>query len=84
MSINLEQRIQSLEDRAALKQLVDTFSNLADDKDIVSQMLLFTEDAIVETYFGDTLFARTNMLGAMAVGLSLNVWPISHGATWKS
>ncbi|MDD5161074.1 MAG: nuclear transport factor 2 family protein [Sulfuricurvum sp.] len=57
MNPTLEQRIQQLEDRAALKHLVDKFSNLADDKDVEAQMLLFTEDATVDTYFGDTLFA---------------------------
>lgn len=55
--MNIEQRIQRLEDQAALKHLVDTFANLADNKDVASQMLLFTEDATVNTYFGDTLFA---------------------------
>jgi ketosteroid isomerase-like protein len=58
MSHSLEQRIQHLEDHAAIKRLVDVFANLADVKDIKNQMLLFTEDATVETYFGDTLFAR--------------------------
>lgn len=57
MTTDLAQRIQRLEDQAALKHLVDTFANLADDKDIASQMRLFTEDATVSTYFGDTLFA---------------------------
>jgi ketosteroid isomerase-like protein len=46
---NLAQRIQQLEDRAALKMLVDTFSNLADRKDVQRQVLLFTEDASVES-----------------------------------
>ncbi len=55
--MNIEQRIQRLEDQVALKRLVDTFANLADNKDVASQMLLFTEDATVNTYFGDTLFA---------------------------
>lgn len=57
MNTSLEQRIQQLEDQAALKRVVDTFANLADDKDIATQMQLFTEDATVNTYFGDTLFA---------------------------
>lgn len=56
--MNLEQRLQRLEDQAALKHLVDTFSNLADDKNVAAQMQLFTEDATVTTYFGDTLFAE--------------------------
>ena len=38
---------QQIEDQLALKRLVDTFSNLADVKDVDSQALLFTEDAEV-------------------------------------
>ena len=45
----LAQRVQRLEDGAALKRLVDTFSNLADQKDVPKQVLLFTEDATVES-----------------------------------
>lgn len=66
MNMSLEQRIQRLEDQAALKRLVDTFSNLADEKDVASQMHLFTEDATVDTYFGDTLFA--SMRGREEIG----------------
>lgn len=57
MTTELEKRIQRLEDQTAIKRVVDTFSNLADEKNIADQMHLFTEDALVETYFGDTLFA---------------------------
>src|SRR5688500_15604905 len=46
---SLAERVQRLEDRAALKNLVDTFSNLADRKDVQKQVLLFTEDATVES-----------------------------------
>jgi len=56
----LEQRIQRLEDKGALKALVDAFSNLADRKDLATQALLFTEDAIVDTYFEGQLFASLN------------------------
>ena len=66
MNTSLEQRIQRLEDQAAIKRVIDTFSNLADVKDIATQMHLFTEDAIVETYFGDTLFA--SMRGREEIG----------------
>lgn len=66
MNTSLEQRIQHMEDQAAIKRVVDTFSNLADVKDIATQMQLFTEDAIVETYFGDTLFA--SMRGREEIG----------------
>lgn len=50
---DLRTRIQRLEDQAALKNLVDTFSNLADVKDVDRQVLLFTEDATVESRTGD-------------------------------
>lgn len=57
MTTSIEQRIQQIEDQTAIKRVVDVFANLADVKDIKTQMTLFTEDATVETYFGDTLFA---------------------------
>ncbi|SFF13292.1 nuclear transport factor 2 family protein [Spirosoma endophyticum] len=44
-----EERLQEIEDRIALKALVDEFSILADRKDIANQLLLFTEEAKVET-----------------------------------
>src|SRR5881275_3173360 len=42
--------IQAIEDRLALKKLVDTFSTLADQKETEKQTLLFTEDAVSETF----------------------------------
>lgn len=47
---NLIERIQRIEDQAALKRLVDTFSNLADQKDVAQQAMLFTEDASVDSF----------------------------------
>ncbi|HDL3891869.1 TPA: nuclear transport factor 2 family protein, partial [Mannheimia haemolytica] len=35
--------------------LVDTFSNLADEKKVAEQMPLFTQDAVVNTYIGGKL-----------------------------
>lgn len=55
--MTVEQRLQQLEDRVAIKAIVDTFSNLADAGDIATQMQLLTEDAEIDTYFGDTLYA---------------------------
>ena len=51
----LEQRIIEIEDRMAIKELVDQFSILSDLKHAQAQALLFTEDAVVETYQGDQL-----------------------------
>lgn len=45
--------IQEIADRIALKDLVDTFSNLADTKEIDEQVQLFTEDAEVISYQGE-------------------------------
>lgn len=42
--------------RLALKELVDTFSNLADIKDVSAQMDLFKEDAKVISINGDQEF----------------------------
>ncbi|OOF45899.1 nuclear transport factor 2 family protein [Rodentibacter trehalosifermentans] len=49
--------MNQLIERQALKDLVDTFSNLADEKRVAEQMPLFTEDAQVTTYIGGQLFA---------------------------
>ena len=46
----LANRIEILEHKTALRELVDTFSNLADVKDAQAQTFLFTEDAMVETF----------------------------------
>ncbi len=45
----MKQQISIIQDKMALKELVDVFSNLADIKDIDNQVLLFTENAIVES-----------------------------------
>ena len=49
-STNNNKAIQAIEDRMALKNLVDTFSTLADQKETQKQTLLFTEDAVSETF----------------------------------
>ena len=41
----VEQRLQEVEDRVAIKAIVDTFSNLADKKDFSTLVKLLTEDA---------------------------------------
>ena len=51
----VEQRLQEVEDRVAIKAIVDTFSNLADKKDFSTLVKLLTEDAEVDFYFGDAL-----------------------------
>ncbi|MEX2805379.1 nuclear transport factor 2 family protein [Streptococcus sp. H31] len=41
-----------------LKELVDTFSNLADIKDTKTQVQLFTEDAVVTSHNGNQTFKQ--------------------------
>ena len=45
----IEQRLTAIEDKMAIKYVVDEFSNLADTKEIDKQVLLFTEDGEVES-----------------------------------
>lgn len=47
--------LEQINDKLALKELVDTFSNLADEKKVADQMVLFTDDAEVNTYIGGKL-----------------------------
>lgn len=49
--------IETLTEKQAIKELVDTFSNLADIKDVAAQGPLFTEDGHVTPYIGGELFA---------------------------
>lgn len=46
---DLQTRVSELENRQQLKNLVDTFSVLADVKDTDTQGLLFTEDGAMKT-----------------------------------
>ncbi len=50
--------VEEISDRLALKNLVDTFSVLADIKDIDSQVMLFTEDGVVDSYRGEQLMSH--------------------------
>ena len=62
------------EDQLALKKLVDTFSNLADVKDVKAQMDLFTDDAEVHSKNGDNVFVskgKTDISKAFADFLAL-------------
>ena len=72
---NLNKRISEIEDRIAIKNLVDTFSILADVKETQKQTLLFTENATVESIMngqrGAALVGRKQIGDAFANFLSL-------------
>jgi hypothetical protein len=55
---DLNKRVSEIEDRIALKELVDTFSILADKKDVKAQTLLFTANGTVETLRGGVVVAK--------------------------
>jgi len=71
---SLEQRIALIEDKMAIKQVVDVFSNLADTKEIAKQVLLFTEDGVVESVSsgqpGATLKGRDQLKAAFSAFLA--------------
>lgn len=54
----MEQRVAAIEDKMAIKYVVDEFSNLADTKEIDKQVLLFTGDGEVAS----TSNGQTNVL----------------------
>lgn len=75
------QRLQQLEDRAAIKTLVDTFSNLADTKSVDAQVLLFTEDATVDSWSEGKLVSSLKgreQLGAAFSGYLSNFDTVYH------
>lgn len=45
--------LEMMEAKMELKELVDTFSILADEKDVKTQAGLFTEDAVLTSYQGE-------------------------------
>jgi len=70
----VEQRLAVIEDKMAIKYVVDEFSNLADTKEIDKQVLLFTEDGIVQSVSKDqpssTLKGREQLKQAFSSFLS--------------
>lgn len=63
---DLNQRIRAIEDRIAIKELVDTFSILADKKDVQAQVLLFTANATAQTFRNGALVTTLNGRKQMA------------------
>ena len=74
-TLNNKKDLELLKDKQHIKELVDTFSILADKKDVKSQMQLFTDDAVVESYRNgsksSTLKGKTEIGNAFTAFLSL-------------
>ncbi len=45
-------------EKEEIKEILNTFSIMADEKDIVGQTSLFTKDAIVKSYYNDQLLSE--------------------------
>ncbi len=68
--------LEILKIKAELKELVDTFANLADEKKIPEQMFLFTPDTVVKVYIGGNLvfdIAGIKQLEETFLGFTANV-----------
>lgn len=60
--MNVEQRLQELEDRIAIRELIDQYTYCADTRDAQGQMAIFTEDTNFEVYMDEKLPAPTQVV----------------------
>ncbi|MFV8377044.1 nuclear transport factor 2 family protein [Flavobacterium sp. LB1P71] len=77
---NDNKKIAVIEDRIALKNVVDTFSVLADVKDVKNQVLLFTENAEVSSINNGqigTIFTGRKQIGEAFAGF-LNLFDVVY------
>nr|WP_315152481.1 nuclear transport factor 2 family protein [uncultured Flavobacterium sp.] len=57
---NFNKKINSIEDKMAIRETFDTFSILSDERDFQLQSFLFTENAVVQSYFNGQLALTFN------------------------
>lgn len=62
---NIYMNIREIEDRLLLRELVDEISILGDQKDFNRQVLLFTQDAVSETWAAGKLILKLDGRGEM-------------------
>jgi hypothetical protein len=60
--MNIEQKLQELEDRIAIRELIDQYTYCADTRDARGQMAIFTEDMNFEVYMDEKLPAPTQVV----------------------
>src|SRR3984885_6681916 len=60
--MNIEQRLQELEDRTAIRELIDQYTYCADTRDAEGQMAIFTEDTNFEVYMDEKLTTPTQVV----------------------
>ena len=60
--MSIEQRLQELEDRIAIRELVDQYTYCADTRDAEGQMAIFTADTNFEVYMDEKVPAATYVI----------------------
>ena len=60
--MTIEQRVQQLEDRTAIRELIDAYAFCADTRNNQGQMALFTEDTNFEVYMDEKLPTPTQVI----------------------
>jgi SnoaL-like domain len=60
--MNTEQRIQQLEDRIAIRDVIDEYAFCADTRNAQGQMSIFSEDTKFEVYMDEKLLIPTQVV----------------------
>lgn len=60
--MSIEQRLQELEDRIAIRELIDQYTYCADTRDAEGQMAIFTGDTNFEVYMDEKLPVPTQIV----------------------
>ena len=60
--MSTEQRLQQLEDRIAIRELIDAYTYCADTRNIQGHMALFTEDTNFEVYMDEKIPTPTQVV----------------------
>jgi hypothetical protein len=60
--MNIEQKLEQLEDRIAIRELIDQYAFCADTRDAQGQMAIFTEDTNFEVYMDEKLPTPTQVV----------------------
>jgi hypothetical protein len=60
--MSIEQRVQELEDRIAIRELIDAYTYCADTRNADGQMAIFTEDTNFEVYMDEKIPTPTQVV----------------------
>jgi SnoaL-like domain len=60
--MTIEQRVQQLEDRIAIREVIDQYAFCADTRDAQGQMAIFTKDTNFEVYMDEKVSTPTQVV----------------------